>query len=466
MLVVADNLTDKLCRSAETPKEGSRIVWDSGVRGLGLRVTTAGTKAFVLNYRTAAGVERRHTIGRYPEISLQAARKRASALKDQIKHDGADPVGKREAERDAPTVADLCARFLEEHAAKKRPGTQAEYRAAVAAILAEWRNRKVDDIRFADVEALHRKISRFGTRGIRPAPYQANRVVAACSKMFRLAKRWGWVKDLPTEGVERNQEIKRERFLAPDELRALLRALAEHPGTGRKEDRPRRQTATDIVRLLLLTGARRGEVCTMRWRDVDLRAGRWTKPAASTKQKRTHRAPINAPALLLLSEIRSRRKHPAEDDPIFPSPGGNGPQADLKKSWEAIRRRATVILYAGAPKSREMALVQQLRKTLRRDPTLAEVDAAARSAKISLPAGLRDLRMHDLRHSYASFLVSEGMSLPTIGALLGHTQPQTTARYSHLFDDPLRRATERVGEIIAGADAGGAEIVPLTRRRR
>jgi integrase len=359
----------------------------------------------------------------------------------------------------------MCERFIEQLVPKKRPNTQTEYRAAIdKIILPAWRNRKVDEITFTDVEALHRKISKGGTRGTRPAPYRANRVLSVLSKMFRLAKRWGWITALPTEGIERNQESKRERYLRPDELDALLQALAEHPRTGRKEDQQRRQTAADIVRLLLLTGARRGEVCSMRWCDVDLSTGTWTKPAASTKQKRIHRAPLSAPAQLLLSGIRTRRKNAADDDAVFPGRGTDAPQATLKKSWSSIRSRATVILYAADPKSPIGALVRQLRKSLKREPSLAEVAAAAAAVKVTIPAGLQDLRMHDLRHSYASFLVNEGMSLPTIGALLGHTQAQTTHRYAHLFDDPLRKATERVGAIITGARDGA--VIKLRQARR
>jgi integrase len=224
--------------------------------------------------------------------------------------------------------------------------------------------------------------------------------VALCSKMFSLAIRWGWRADNPANGIERNPDNKREHFLAGDEVARLTAALAEH----------RDPQAANIIRMLLLTGARRGEVLAMRWADLDLEAGVWVKPSAHTKQKKAHRVPLSAPALQLLAGI------PQAGEYVFPGRSG-GHRVEIKGNWQAIRKAAR----------------------------------------------LEGVRVHDLRHSYASILASAGLSLPVIGALLGHTQAQTTARYAHLFDDPVRAATERVGAIVSPT-AGGGEVVGLTGR--
>jgi hypothetical protein len=139
----------------------------------------------------------------------------------------------------------------------------------------------------------------------------------------------------------------------------------------------------------------------------------------------------------------------------------DAPQATMKKSWYAITERATVVLFAGRVDVAEGRLVADLRRALDRDPTMRELRDAATALGIKLPMGLRDFRAHDLRHSFASFLASAGLSLPTIGALLGHSQPATTARYAHLFDDPLRQATERVGEIVTHSGKASAEVFPI-----
>jgi integrase len=394
---MAQKLTDKIVKELPAPERGNKTTYDTEVKGFGIRVTAAGARSFVLNYRTRAGRERRFTIGAFPAWKTTAARAEAAELKKQIAR-GGDPLADLEAERAAPTVADLCARYEAEHLPKKRPSSQREDRAMIAAfVLPAWKHRKVTDIRHSDFDALHRKLSA-------RAPFRANRVVALLSKMFALAIRWGWRADNPAKGVERNQENKRNRYLSPEELARLTVALAEH----------RDQEAADIIRMLLLTGARRGEVQAARWDDIDLERGVWVKPGATTKQKTLHRVPLSDAALQLLRDLRQQAAPGAE----FVFPGRTcGHRVELKGNWRDICRAA----------------------------------------------GIADARIHDLRHSYASILASAGLSLPVIGALLGHTQPQTTHRYAHLLDDPLRQATQRAADIITGKPS--AEVVPLKGAR-
>ena len=173
--------------------------------------------------------------------------------------------------------------------------------------------------------------------------------------------------------------------------------------------------AANAIRLLLLTGARRGELLAAQWSDVDLEAGIWTKPGATTKQRTEHRVPLSAAARTLLAKMRSQADDGAEY--VFPARGG-GHRPHVNAAWIAARKAAK----------------------------------------------LNGVRLHDLRHTYASVLASAGLSLPVIGALLGHATPITTHRYSHLFDDPLRAATERASAILTGK--APADIVPLERRRR
>jgi integrase len=396
---MSQRLTDGIVRGLPAPATGNKIEYDAKVRGLGVRVTTAGARAFILNYRTKSGRERRYTIGSFPDWKVAAAREEAERLKRQI-DSGGDPLADVQAERGAPTVADLCDRFEKEHLPKKRPSTQNDYKAAIERyIKPELKHRKVAEVIPADIDALHRKITEAGDRG-KPAPYRANRVAAVLSKMFNLAIRWGWRLDNPVKGVERNQEHKRQRYLSITELANLTRAL------GKFED----QQAANVIRLLLLTGARRGEVRAARWADIDLEEGVWTKPGATTKQKTFHRVPLSAAAVQLLKELRKE----ADDDQEYVFPGrSSGHRVNVNDAW--------VVLCAAAK--------------------------------------IKGARLHDLRHTYASVLASAGQSLPVIGALLGHTNPTTTHRYAHLRDDPLRQATETVGAIITGKPS--ADVVPL-----
>jgi integrase len=392
-------LTDAVVKGFEVSAGGNRIFYDRDVKGFGCRVTPGGARSFVLNYRTRAGRERRFTIGRFPEWKTTAARAEAAELKKRIDR-GEDPLADIEADRGAKTVADLCDRFILEYLPRKRAKTVREYKAAIETwIRPAMKHAKVAAVVFADVDDLHRSITKTGQRG-RGAPYVANRTVAVLSRMFNQAIRWGWRPDNPARGIERNQEAKRQRYLSPAEIAALSEALVEH------EDRQ----AADIVRLLMLTGSRKTEVLSMRWQDLELEAGAWTKPSSHTKQKTEHRVPLSAPAKQLLNELRSKAKAGAE----FVFPGrSHGHRIEFKRAWS------------------EMCGV----------------------------AGIASVRVHDLRHTYASVLASAGLSLPVIGALLGHTQPATTARYMHLLDDPMRQATERVGAIVNGRPLG--EVVRL-----
>jgi integrase len=394
---MAQRLTGRIVKSLPVPDNGNAITYDLDVKGFGARITAAGGRAFILNYRRKSdGRERRWTIGSFPDWGTGAARDEAKRLKRLI-DGGADPVGEHEGDRSSPTVTDLCTRFEAEYLPRKRPWTQKSYRQQIAAdILPVMRRLKVAAVTYADVDRLHRDI---GKR----APIHANRVLALLSKMFSLAIRWGWRSDNPCRGIERNQEQKRRRYLSGDELARLTSALAGH----------RDQQAANIIRLLLLTGARRGEVLAAEWNQFDLETGTWSKPGATTKQKTDHIIPLSAPARQLLVDLHKARN----GGYLFPGRLGEH-RRDIKDAWVTICKSAGII----------------------------------------------GLRVHDLRHSFASSLAGAGYGLHIIGALLGHTQPSTTHRYSHLTDDPLRAATERAGAILSGQPS--AEVVPFNKGGR
>jgi hypothetical protein len=274
-------LTDKLAKAAPRPPRGSRIVYDTVVKGFGLRVTAAGSRAFVLNYRCKAdGRERRYTIGSFPDWGSGAARDEARRLKRAI-DGGADPVGEQRATRAAPTVTDLCDRFIKDHLTPLRPATAHAYRRQLEEIIKPHLGQlKVAGVTFADVQDMHRRISR--ERG----PYAANRVITLLGRLFNLAVRWQWRADNPAKGVERNRESRRQRYLSNAELARLMAALAAEPD----------RQAANVFRLLLLTGSRKSEVLGAKWADLDLEAGVWTKLGATTKQKTEHRVPLSGPA--------------------------------------------------------------------------------------------------------------------------------------------------------------------------
>jgi integrase len=397
---MAERLTDRLVKALPVPASGSRTTHDGEMAGFGVRVTAAGARAFILRYRVG-GRERLITIGSFPDWTTTAARDEAKALKRRVDR-GEDPMAERHAEREAPTMDDLCERYAADELPKKRPLSQRDFRAIINTIIRpKLGRRKVADINFGDIERLHRDVSSH-------APVRANRVASLLRTLFNLAIKWGYRGDNPCKGIEWNPEDRRERYLSPAELAALSAALVEH----------RDQRSADVIRLLALTGARRGEALSATWDQFDFATSTWVKPSAHTKQKRIHRAPLSAPAVELLTSIRQRQRDGERF--VFPGDVPGQPLTDVKKSWAAVCKRA----------------------------------------------GIEGARLHDLRHTFASILVSGGGSLPLIGAMLGHTQVSTTARYAHLADDPLRAAAERVGAVYKAAQiARPAEVVPLQGKR-
>jgi integrase len=233
-------------------------------------------------------------------------------------------------------------------------------------------------------------------RSLCDTPFQANRMLALLSKAFR--ETGGRDQDNPVRGVRRYHEDRRERFLSHAELARVTQAMAELFDSRRSG----RQVSLDAIRFMILTGCRKGEALSATWNRFDLEKGAWTKPSAHTKQRREHRVPLSPPALQLLQSI------PRSGEYVFPGRKAGTHLGDIKKTWAVVCEKADI----------------------------------------------EGVRPHDLRHTYASLLAASGMSLPIIGALLGHTQPGTTARYAHLADDPLREATERVGALVDNLGAG------------
>jgi integrase len=389
-------------------------------RGFGVKVMASGRKTYVVSYYFD-GVEREYVIGDSEALTCAEARKKAREVRQKAK-DGTDPQGQRVAAREAPTVRELAKRAVEDHFSKRRPSTRRDVYGdhvdekgyPAGGQIAKWiiptlGGLKVADIRPAHVEALHAKVTKAGS------PIRANRCVATLSKMMSLAIRWEYRPENtnPCKGaIERNPETKRKRYLSPAELVRLSEALSTHSN----------QRTADLIRLLTLTGARRGEAMAAKWADIDLEAGIWNKPGSTTKQKTDHHLPLSAPALQLLLRMKEAAEQKAregrsEASPyLFPGRDGTGCLRDIKKSWAALRKAAAI----------------------------------------------ESARLHDLRHTVASVLVSSGASLPLIGAILGHSNPGTTARYSHLYTDPLREAAERVGAIVSGKPI--AEVVPTRQK--
>jgi integrase len=354
-------------------------VWDSEVRGFGVRVTAAGARSYVLQYRTVKGEQGKLTIGRYPEMTIDEARRIAREHRVSVDK-GGHPSQDKKALRTAPTLADYAANYCDVYAVAKplRPATIKEARRVLGRYaLPKFGKKKVADIVSSDVRAMVAEARHGSGQG------QADKLRAVLSKMFNLAIADEVRVSNPCKGVDRGPDNQRWEYLPPEHVKALLAACDGFPD----------RHAADAVRLLLFTGARLREVLNAEWSQFDLEGGFWTKPSSHTKQKKVHRLALETVTLALLREMKTIG-HPTF---LFPGRCGSKPRQDLKRPWK----------------------------------------------QLLVAAGIGHYRLHDLRRTTASFMLSTQSDLATVGKALGHTQAQTTQRYANIFQNNQRLGSER-----------------------
>jgi len=424
---MADRRITKRVVDGLKPRAKEFAIWDSRLPGFGVRVRPSGAMSYVVVYRAGAGrgaPVRRFTIASVTKTTPEAAGRRAKVILGAVAH-GRDPAGEKATERGTLTISALADRFMSEHVEQKRKsGTVAFYRHLLDKIVKpELGATKADKVTRAQVARLHGKL--------KATPFQANRVLAVIGSMYTFAGRAGIIAEgmNPARKIEQFKERRRERFLTAEELMRLGAAIREAETKGIPwnvdETKPtakhlskakNRFTKVDpfavaAIRLLLFTGCRLREILNLQWEQVDLERGLLFLADSKTGRKTVI---LNAPALAVLAGLDRLGSY------VVPGDDPEKPRVDLKRPWEAVAKRA----------------------------------------------GLSGVRLHDLRHTYASFGAGGGLGLPIIGKLLGHNQASTTQRYAHLDADPLRRASEAIGGRIAAAlgGRGDASLVPLKGR--
>jgi integrase len=397
--------------------------WDDTVRGFGVRVRSTGAKSYVVVYRAGAGrgaPVRRYTIAAVGKITPERARARAKVILGAVAH-GHDPANQKTAERGTPTVTELADQFMNDHVRPKRKAGTAEfYRDILDRIVKPaLGTAKTDKLTRLQVGRLHSSLA--------DTPFQANRVLAVLGSVYAFAGRAGILPEgtNPARGIDKFKESRRERFLTGEELERLGTAIREAEKNGipwavdeskaNAKHVPKLKRATKIdpfaaaaLRLLLFTGCRLREILHLRWEHVDAERGCLFLPDSKSGRKTVI---LNAPALTVLNALERVGPY------VVPGDDPEQPRHDLKRPWDAVTQQAA----------------------------------------------LTGVRLHDLRHTYASFGAGGGLGLPIIGRLLGHSQATTTARYAHLDNDPLRRASEAIAGRIAAALDGqhNAAVVRL-----
>lgn len=368
-------------------KHDEGILWDSELRGFGARATKTG-KTFILKYRFE-GKQRFYSIGRYGQgWTVDSARKKAHELLGQIAS-GIDPADKKALKGREASLEAVMKEFVTNHVRRKlKPKTVHSYERIIGRfILPELGTMKLSQIGHREIEGFHQRYA--------GSPRQANLSVAIISKFFNWAAGQGYREGQanPCAHIAKYPERKVERFLSVEEIQRLGSALTEA-----EQSQSENPYAIAAIRLLLFTGARLSEILTAKWELVDWERG--------------------------VLRLEDRK---ANDKAILLTP----PAIDLLKALPRTHGNPYIIV--GAVEGQHLINLQKPWRRLRK------------------AAALDDVRLHDLRHSFASIGAGEGHSLLIIGRLLGHSQAATTQRYAHLADDPIRQAGDAISAKIAAA---------------
>lgn len=359
------------------------FVWDSELKGLGVRILSSGRKTYFVQYRNKYNRTRRKKIGVHGVITTEQAREQAKILLGSVAK-GEDPSTENKTQKKEKTVRELTMRYLELHAKpnKNEHSYIEDKRRITNVVLPRYGHKKIKELTNFELQNLHREL--------KDMPYKSNRLIALLSKMYNLAIHWGWAESNPTKGIVKYKEQPRTRWLNENEMQKLWEVLDKYSD----------HRTSFAFKLILLTGARKSEVLNATWDQFDLEKGVWTKPAHLTKQRKNEHLPLSSNAIEVLRQLQNA--HPSSSLFVFPGKVEGQALQGVKRFWRTILKEAKI----------------------------------------------EDFRIHDLRHTHASHLVSSGLSLSIVGKLLGHTQAATTQRYAHLADEPLREAAEFFGNKI------------------
>ncbi len=392
------NFTKAEIDSLPLPSSGKRDTYqDTKVSGFHLRISSTGIKTFSVFKRIRGGNPERITLGRYPDMTIDQARRKTIEINLAIA-DGRNPAGAKRKLKSELLFSDLFEEYMERHS-KPRKKTWTEdlekYKNHIEKPLGK---RKLSEIDRAAISLIHSNITIAGY------PIAANRILALISSVFGWAISAGLWESNPAIGIRRNKEKSRDRFIQSDELPRFFQALSEELN----------ETVRDYILISLLSGARRSNVCSMKWQDINFERAEWRIEA--TKNDTPQTVTLSPEAIEVL---QNRKTDDCEF--VFPGTGKSGHLQEPRKGWERILKRAEI----------------------------------------------KDLRPHDLRRTLGSWQAKTGASLAIIGKSLNHKNQNTTAIYARLDLDPVRDSvnTATSAMLAAGGLTKPGEIVQFRKKK-
>lgn len=368
------NFIKKSLDALPLPGPGKRFyVYDTKVRGLELMVTEQGTKSFKV-YKKFNNKPIRVTLGKYPEMTIENARREAQRIINEL-NEGKNPNNEKKKLRAETSFGELFAMYMQRHSKQEKKTWKYDER-DVPRFLGHWFQRKLSAITKQEIQVLHEKVR--AENGL----YQANRLLARIHIMYNKAIEWGWEGINPATGIKKFKEKSRDRFLHPDELPRFFESL----------DAEQNDTIRDYIYVSLFTGVRKSNVLEMRWEDIHFERREWLVP--ETKNGEPLRVHLIDSVIDLL---KARLMKYGRRLWVFEGTGTTGHLMEPKMGWKRILDRA----------------------------------------------GIKDLRLHDLRRTLGSWQAATGANSFMIGRSLGHKTPQSTAVYARLNLDPVRDSVEK-----------------------
>lgn len=417
------NFTKSTLNNLPLPKKHQGTSYkDTQVKGLIVSVRKTGTKSFFL-YKKVEGKPERFYLGRYPDLSIDNARKLAQVKLGEIAI-GRNPPQERREKRQEMTLGQLIDKYMEQYSKPQKKTWRAD-ELQYKLFFSHWRDGRISQIKRSDIKELMDKY--FAERGV----YQANKALERICALYSKAIEWGWPGANPAATLKRFRVKSRERFIQPGEMPHVLQALYDEPN----------QHLKDFIWLLLLTGARKTNTMMMRWEELNWEWKEWRIP--DTKNGDALIVPLVDQAI----EILQRRYECSDSQWVFPSPIDNATHiVVVDRGWKRLLRRATLLIWRRHSKVSEW--VCHTEKELSRyyedeDTVFCLLQKEAKTQNIALPTGVLDVRLHDLRRTFGSYQAMSGSSLQVIGKSLGHKSVQATQIYARLTVESVRDSIEK-----------------------